>query len=215
MQERLFEQARIAFTSANEEAFRRRGEEGEISLADLLIGILKTEATIPASVLIKHGCTLERLRQEVDKRLGNTSFRPGEVKKLPKDPAVSAAIESAKAEAVQVGHDGIRVSSLCIGVLQTPDVVLSEAFQVFGISPEVICAEVREQVWNYFLGCLAGISSRKVMLLVREIARRRDTRNMTQLLEEAAQLLAKAAELPEDWQPPDTETRDWQAKVNI
>lgn len=135
----LSDQARHVLTLAEEEA--RHFQHEYIGTEHLLLGLVKQEAGVAASVLRSLGFNPATVHHEIDRLV-----QPGPVaittKELPLTPRAQQTLAFAEEEARMVGQAVVDTEHLLLGLLREPDGVAGMILRKCGLQVEEIGAEI-------------------------------------------------------------------------
>jgi len=142
MFERFTERARQVVVLAQEEAFGMR--HNYIGTEHLLMGLLREEQGLAASVLEALGVTLDRVRETVIEIVGMGSETSGE--QIPFTPRSKSVLERALKEALALKHNYIGTEHLLLGLLAIDDGVANQVLQRLDAPKEMIHEEIMKNL---------------------------------------------------------------------
>ena len=115
----MTERARNALGLAKSEA--RRMQHDFIGTEHLLLGLILEGSGVAAKVLADLGVTIDRAREEAARLVG-PGTQTGFHERLPLTPRLRQAIEEARLQARNLGHDYLGTEHLLLGLLDIPAV---------------------------------------------------------------------------------------------
>jgi ATP-dependent Clp protease ATP-binding subunit ClpC len=144
MYERFTDRARQCMQLATKHAHRCGHEY--VGTEHMLLGIVDEGSGVGANVLKNLGVDLRKVRQEVDRIIGNgaDSDDQSDQGRLPQTPRAKKAIEYAIDEARQLGHNYVGTEHLLLGLLREDDSVAAQVLIHLGVNLESVRKEVKD-----------------------------------------------------------------------
>lgn len=143
MYERFTDRARKVMQLANLQAQRLNHEY--ISTEHLLLGLLMESSGVATNVLRRLGLDLAKCRAECLK-IVQPGLGPGPdvmtMGKLPMTPRIKGCIEQAIQAARDLGHNHVSTEHLLLGLCSESEGIAAQVLKNFGVTMEVIKAEV-------------------------------------------------------------------------
>jgi ATP-dependent Clp protease ATP-binding subunit ClpC len=136
--ERFTERARQVVVLAQEEA--RALRHNYIGTEHLLLGLLREEEGIAARVLESLGVTIESVRVQVGRIVGQGD--KVETGQIPFTPRAKRVLELALREALSLGHNWIGTEHVLLGIAREDDGVAKQILLDFGVDADRIRDEV-------------------------------------------------------------------------
>jgi ATP-dependent Clp protease ATP-binding subunit ClpC len=136
--ERFTERARQVVVLAQEEA--RALRHNYIGTEHLLLGLLREEEGIAARVLESLGVTIERVRVQVGRIVGQGD--KVETGQIPFTPRAKRVLELALREALSLGHNWIGTEHVLLGIAREDDGVAKQILLDLGVDADRIRDEV-------------------------------------------------------------------------
>jgi len=147
--ERFTERARQVVVLAQDEA--RSLNHNYIGTEHLLLGLLREEEGVGASVLESLGVTLEEVRAQVARIVGQgDDVMSGQI---PFTPRAKKVLELSLKEALRLGHNHIGTEHLLLGLARENQGVASRILLDFGVDAE----RVRDEVLRFLSGRSMGL----------------------------------------------------------
>ena len=168
MFERFTERARQVIVLAQAEA--RALKHNYIGTEHLLLGLLREEEGLAARVLASFGITLDEVRAEVTRIIGQGD--EVEAGQIPFTPRAKKILELSLREALDLGHNYIGTEHLLLGLLREGEGVAVRILLDLGAAPGAIRDELllllsgarpetpapRPLMWEYAVRTLEGAS---------------------------------------------------------
>ena len=139
--ERFTQRARRALALAHEEAERLK--HNYIGSEHLLIGLVREEGGIAASVLRELGLELERVKEMVERLSGVGSNVGGRIEM---DPEAEQVLQASIEEARRMGHHFIGTEHLLLGMVRHGENKGMEILRRLGITTEQIRRQTRREL---------------------------------------------------------------------
>ena len=125
MFERFTEKARKVVMHAQEEA--RGLDHNYIGTEHLLLGLVAEEAGVAADVLFASGLTADKVRSEIERRIGRGS-EPAKGH-IPFTPRAKKVLELSLRQALQLGHDYIGTEHVLLGLIREGEGVAAQVLE--------------------------------------------------------------------------------------
>ena len=138
MFERFSDEARELVVLAQDEA--RRLRHGYIGTEHLLLGLLRQEHGIAARVLRRPPLTVEGVRAEVTRIVGEREEAPRA--NMPFTPPAKRVLQLALRESLAFGHDDIRTEHVLLGVSRESDGIGARILRAAGLDYEAVRCKV-------------------------------------------------------------------------
>jgi ATP-dependent Clp protease ATP-binding subunit ClpC len=136
--ERFTERARQVVVLAQDEA--RALQHNYVGTEHVLLGLLREEQGIAARVLESLGVTIEAVREQVARIVGQGDV--AEAGQIPFTPRAKRVLELALREALSLGHNWIGTEHLLLGLARENDGVAMQVLLDFGVDADRIRDEV-------------------------------------------------------------------------
>ena len=137
MFERFTERARHVIVLAQEES--RALKHNYIGTEHVLMGLLREEEGLAARVLDSLNITLEEVRTQVARIVGEGDYAPAQV---PFTPRAKKVLELALQEAMSLGHNYIGTEHILLGLVRENEGVAARILRDFDADDEKIRAEI-------------------------------------------------------------------------
>jgi ATP-dependent Clp protease ATP-binding subunit ClpA len=138
MFERFTERARYVVVLAQDEA--RTLKHNYIGTEHILLGLLREEEGLAARVLRSFGITLEEVRAQVARIIGQgVEVTAGQI---PFTPRAKKVLELALREALSLGHNYIGTEHILLGLVRENDGVGARILRDFGADADKIRSEI-------------------------------------------------------------------------
>jgi ATP-dependent Clp protease ATP-binding subunit ClpC len=148
-QEKVFTpRALQVFGIARHEADRLK--HNYVGTEHLLLGLIKLGNGVATNVIISLGLNLEAVRLEIENRAGFGSEKI--VGNIPFTPRMKRVLETAKKEAVAIGHGYIGTEHLLLGLLNEQEGLAAEIFKHFNLDTEKMRKEILKEITPIFPG---------------------------------------------------------------
>jgi ArsR family transcriptional regulator, arsenate/arsenite/antimonite-responsive transcriptional repressor / arsenate reductase (thioredoxin) len=134
-----FTQEAIQVVFLAQKETRRLGHQ-YIGTEQLLVGLLATETSIVAQVLISLGANLEQVQRLVEQRIGHGKGTPDVI---PWTPRATQTLRLAIEQAQQMGHNHIDTEHLLLGILQEGQGMAVRVLEDLGIN----LTHLENQLW--------------------------------------------------------------------
>jgi ATP-dependent Clp protease ATP-binding subunit ClpA len=141
--ERFTEHARQVVVLAQEEA--RILRHNYIGSEHILLGLLREESGVAARVLESLGITIERVRTEVVRVIGQAEEVPAG--QIPFTPRAKKVLELSLREGFKVGHSYIGTGHLLLGLVAEGEGVAMAVLQDLGIDGQTLRTAVLHAEW--------------------------------------------------------------------
>ncbi|MGE5404222.1 MAG: ATP-dependent Clp protease ATP-binding subunit [Candidatus Saccharibacteria bacterium] len=147
MLRRFTQRAQKAIFYAQEEA--RELNHAAVGTEHLLLGLLKEGEGIGAKALANVGADPDKIRQEIEKLVGETGPRSeGQARELPITPRAKKVLNMAFAEAQMQGVNYVGTEHILLALLREEEGIAAQVLMALGIKLD----DVREQVATLFGG---------------------------------------------------------------
>jgi ATP-dependent Clp protease ATP-binding subunit ClpC len=140
--ERFTDRARRVVVLASEEA--RLLSHNYIGTEHLLLGLVREGEGIAAQVLADQNVSPDRVREAVEKRIGQGGSTPTE--HIPFTPRAKTVLELSLREALQLGHNYIGTEHILLGLVREGEGVAALTLQEFGLELEAVRDAVLDRV---------------------------------------------------------------------
>jgi ATP-dependent Clp protease ATP-binding subunit ClpA len=139
MFERFTDRARKVMQLANQEALRFQHEY--IGTEHILLGLVQEGSGVAANVLKNLDVGLLQIRREIDKVVQPGPFVLAQ-KKLPHTPRARLALDYARQEARELGHNYVGTEHLLLGLLREQEGLAAQVLMNLGLDLKRVRAEV-------------------------------------------------------------------------
>ena len=142
MFERFTESARQVVVLAQDEA--RELKHNYLGTEHLLLGLIREESGVAATVLMSFGITIEDVRAQVERLIGEGDEVTGG--QIPFTPRAKKVLELALREALSLGHNYVGTEHILLGIVRENEGVAARILLDYDAVAEAVRNRVIEQL---------------------------------------------------------------------